>query len=392
MKRFLLLTVASMMLLELSAQQIKHPKAYDKAHFEEFQRILDNPTTKKNTKYVFTEAHELGLLGKMFYDTPNPYARIDVTKYPGMTKSENYQARCSAGLTVMFKTNSSTISVTTEFGQRYSSVATMPMAYLGYDLYIKNAKGEWQYASSKAAKEKDIKKNLVIIKNMAPGEKECLLYLPIYTEILSCKIGVEEGAYLEKLESPFRHKIVFHGSSYTHGISTSRAGMSYPMQFMRHTGLQVLGFGMSGNCKMQPYFADVLADVEADAYIFDPFSNGNYKSIRARLVPFIDRLVAAHPGKPLIFQQTIHREGRYFCMTNDAAEQAKKDMASTIFANEILGKPQYKDVYFILTDATDGDSHEYSVDGTHPDDHGYCMWARSIEKTVLKILAKYGIK
>ena len=148
---------------------------------------------------------------------------------------------------------------------------------------------------------------------------------------------------------------------------------------------------MSGNCKMQPYFAAVLENVDADAYVFDAFSNPDYKMIKERLQPFIDRMVAAHPGKPLIFQQTIRREARNFALTYDAKEQAKQDMASTLF-DQLLKDPKYADVYFIQTCACEKDNHEYSVDGTHPDDHGYYLWSKSIEKPILAILAKYGIK
>lgn len=365
-------------------------KAFDDAHFAEFQSILDNPTTPKGTKYVFTEATDLNLIGKAF-ETPNPYARIDTVKYKGFTKSENQQCRCSAGLAILFKTDATTISVKTVWGQLYESVATMGIAYRGYDLYIKNAKGEWQWAASGATKPGKGDENLVLLKDMDGSEHECLMYMPNYCEVYSCKIGVNEGAKIEALESPFRHKILFHGSSYTQGISCSRSGMTYPMQFMRHTGMQVIPMGMSGNCKMQPYYCDVMCDLEADAYVFDAFSNPDYKMIKERLQPFIDRLVAAHPGKPLIFQQTIYREKRNFSLTYDAQEQSKMDMASALF-HEILKDPKYKDVYFIQTNACEKGVHEYSVDGVHPDDHGYYLWSKSIEKPILKILAKYGIK
>ena len=390
MKRFIFAATVLLMVCSCSPKLYNVTKSYDDKHFAQLQAVIDNPTTPKGTGYSFTEASEIGLSGKMFYDTPNPYHRVDTVKYKGMTKGENFQARCSAGLTVMFSTNSSSISVKTKWGQQYYSVATMPIAYSGYDLYIKNKKGEWVWAASGAPKNYG-EDNLVLIKDMAPGDKECLLYLPIYSEILSCKIGVTVGSYIKKLDNQFRNKIVFHGSSYTHGISTSRPGMSYPMQFMRHTGMQVLGFGMSGNCKMQPYFAAVLENVDADAYVFDAFSNPDYKMIKERLQPFIDRMVAAHPGKPLIFQQTIRREARNFALTYDAKEQAKQDMASTLF-DQLLKDPKYADVYFIQTCACEKDNHEYSVDGTHPDDHGYYLWSKSIEKPILAILAKYGIK
>ena len=52
---------------------------------------------------------------------------------------------------------------------------------------------------------------------------------------------------------------------------------------------------------------------------------------------------------------------------------------------------KYKDVYFIQTNATDK-LHSTSVDGIHPSDHGYTIWAESIRKPIVKILKKYGIQ
>lgn len=390
MKKIVILSAVAALALGACTKPYNQTEYFDEAHFAAMQDILDNPTTPKNVVYEFTEATDLNLIGKA-WETPNPYARVDTIKYKGFTRSENQQCRCPAGLAVLFKTNSTTISVTTEWGQLYSSVSTMPIAYRGYDLYIKNAQGEWQWAASGATKPDKGDSNLVLIKNMDGSEHECLLYLPNYCEVYSCKIGVAEGSTIEALESPFRHRIVFHGSSYTQGISCSRSGMTYPMQFMRHTGLQVIPMGMSGNCKMQPYYCDVMCDIEADAYVFDSFSNPDYKMIKDRLQTFVDRLVAAHPGKPIIFQQTIYRESRNFSIERNTFEQAKQDMASSLF-HEMLKDPKYKDVYFIQTNACEPGCHEYSVDGTHPDDHGYYLWAKSIEKPILKILKKYGIR
>ena len=229
---------------------------------------------------------------------------------------------------------------------------------------------------------------------MDGSEHECLLYFPTYSEELSIKVGVEEGSTLAAIGNPFRHRIAIWGSSYTHGSSTSRAGMAYPAQFSRATGLQMLSLGCSGRCMLQDYFCDVLVDVDADAFVFDSFSNPSAKVIRERLVPFIDRMIAAHPGKPLIFQQTIYRERRNFNTVEDEREQAKMDMAAQIF-KEIKstpeGKEKYKDVYFIIPDACPL-SHEASVDGVHPDNYGYTLWMQSIEKPIVKILRKYGIR
>ena len=263
----------------------------------------------------------------------------------------------------------------------------MPLSHRGYDLYIKDG-DQWLWAAAGATKPEKSDRNLALIRDMDNTMKECLLYLPIHTEVNSVKIGVEKGAEIEAIESPFRHRIGIFGSSFTHGISTSRAGMSYPMQLMRWTGLQFLNLGCRGNCKMQTYFADVLCDADVDALVFDTFSNPDAAMIEERLFPFIEQIQKAHPDIPLIFQQTIYRERRNYCTSLDKEEREKQEIAEKLMKEACR---KYKNVYFIRPDAT-STLHETSVDGVHPGDYGYTLWAKSIEKPLLKILKKYGIK
>ena len=58
-------------------------------------------------------------------------------KYKGFTKGENTQVRCSAGLAILFKTNSTVISVLTDLGYINRGVNTLGVSLRGYDLYIK---------------------------------------------------------------------------------------------------------------------------------------------------------------------------------------------------------------------------------------------------------------
>ncbi len=343
---------------------------------------------KGPVNYVFTEASELNLIGKIMDGTPNPYHRVDTVIYKGFTSGENTQLRCSAGLAVLFKTDSPSISVKTRYGYQYAyPLNATPNSYRGYDLYIKKD-GRWAWAGAGSTKYNKSTDNVVLVKDMDASVKECMLYLPVYSEVYSVGIGIEEGSHIEAIESPFRHRIAFYGSSYTQGVSTSRGGMSYPMQFMRATGLQVLSLGCSGNAKMQPYFADVLCDVEADAFVFDVFSNPRADMIEERLFPFIEKIRAAHPGVPLIFQQTIHRDSRNFNLDAEKVESDKMRVADSLMR---IAVKRYDDVYYIIPDASGG-KIETQVDGVHPGDYGYGLWAESIRKPVLKILRKYGIK
>ena len=336
--------------------------------------------------WVKVEASSLTLVGKAF-DTPNPYHRIDTVVYKGFTEKENEMCRFSAGLAVLFRTDAPTIGVSIDMGVRRKDSFR---SYRGVDLYIiKDGKWTWAGMNDFSAQFQNPDLVKPVVKNMDTSMKECILYLPTFSEVNACQICVPEGSVIEPLESPFHHKIVFHGSSFTHGHSTTRAGMSYPMQFMRRTGLQVIPLGFSGRCMMQPYFADVLEDIEADAYVFDAFSNPTADIIRERLLPFIDRMVKAHPGKPIIMQQTIYWEKENF--DRDAQKEFTGRRATADSLMRIACK-RYKDVYFIHPDAALHNGESSTADGVHPNDNGYSLWERSIEKQLRPILRKYGIK
>lgn len=349
--------------------------------------VVISAQTPKNVRYVFTEASDLNVIGKIIEGTPNPYHRVDTVRYKGFTKGENRKVRYSAGLAVLFKTNSTTISVKSVYGECNTPTANTRIASQGFDLYIKDGK-DWKYAASGVNEENKKNANRVLIKNMDGKEKECMLYLPMNSEMYSVKIGIQEGAYIEALESPFRHRIGIFGSSFTHGASATRPGMSYPMQLMRWTGLQFLNLGCSGVGKLQSYYATVLCDADVDALVFDMFSNPNVQLIEERLFPFIEKIQKSHPDIPLVFQQTIYRERRNFDRATEAYEAEKQEVAARLMKEACK---KYENVYFIQTNATDK-LHETSTDGTHPSDYGYTLWARSIQKPLLKIFRKYGIK
>ena len=173
-----------------------------------------------------------------------------------------------------------------------------------------------------------------------------------------------------------------------HGASTGRAGQTVPGYLTRMTGMQFCSLGVSGDCRMQPQFANALKDAEVDAFVFDAFSNGNAESVHENLFKFIETLQSTKPGVPLIFMSTIWRERRNFDLQHDDVEAKIAEMADSLMA---IAVKKYKDVYFIKSNAT-SDQHDTTIDGVHPGDWGYHMWAESVVKQITKILKKYGIK
>ncbi len=332
----------------------------------------------------FTEAKDLTLLGKII-PTVNPYHRVD-TMGKRLNKSENRLVRQSGGLMVAFRTDSPFIAVKTAFGEQQAQYSTTPISARGYDLYIRKD-GQWLWAGAGVYKGADKEAAVVIAENLGNESKDCLLYLPLFSEERSVQIGTAEKTTIQSLKNPFRHKIALFGSSYTHGVSTSRPGMTYGAQLGRRAGWEILNLGLSGNSKLQMTFAEVLAASDADVFLIDAFSNPTPAEMKERLFPFIETLQQAHPGKPLIFQRSIYREKRNFNRRVDKSETAKLQMADSLMG---IAMKRYKDVYYIRPDATSED-HETSVDGTHPGDYGYRLWERSLEKPLKKILRKYKI-
>ncbi len=351
--------------------------------------VLDAPSSSSETKLQFTEASDLTLLGKVFPDTRKPYERMDFKRFGGWDRNDRNLLEMSSGIMVSFRTDAPEISVKPIF-KSLSNSKSSGYAVRGFDLYIRE-NGKWVWAGDCAYRstiETENGRVRTLVREMAPGMKECLLYLPTYSKETSVKIGIPEGYTIEKGDNPFRHRICLHGSSFMHGANTSRAGQTVPGFLTRSTGLQFCSLGVSGDCKMQPQFANALKEADVDAFVFDAFSNGSDESIEANLFNFIETIQSAKPGVPLIFLGSIRMERDNF--NTQKAEQDGKRVAK---GEELIAKAvkKYKDVYFIKSNAADP-AHDTTADGVHPADWGYHLWAESIREPLLKILRKYGIR
>ena len=329
---------------------------------------------------------DLGLQGKLV-ETDNPFDRFNPDEYPEVyddSKTLVNQIRSSSGYFVAFRTDSKTVQVKVEYVNSSHNE--------GCDIYIKKD-GRWLYAGSKPKVKHGEVANLV--RSMDGSMHECIVYFPRQVPIRSMHLIIDKKASIEGMECPFRHRIAALGSSFTQGAGVTRPGVTWSAQLSRMTGLMFINMGFSGNCKLQPFFAQVLGRSDAEAYVIDGFSNPSAQQIRDRLFVFIDTLRAAEKEvgkdpKPIIFLKTIWREGNNFNVSKYEREMAKMEAADQMMA---LACAQYDDVHWVTTtDATDYNYHETCTDGTHPNDYGYTLWAESIRKPVTKILAKYGIK
>ena len=343
-------------------------------------------------KVRYYNAAELNVIGKAI-PTSKDFTRIDTTAYKFNDWRIDEYACHSTGLAVLFATDSPFIKARWVTSEKNAAANMTAISQKGLDLYIKQD-GEWVFAGvGRPQMDKGPSYDRhedIIVKSMAPGRKECLLYLPLFDRLDSLFIGVDANSYIESIENPFKYRIVVKGSSVTHGIAASRSGMTYGARFGRDNGFYCFNLGFSGKSKLQPEYAKYLADIEdVDAFIFDTFSHPSAEIIHENFDRFVDIIRAAHPETPLIFMQTERRESRNFDTWREDFE-TKKQAAAVEEIKERMKTDKH--IYFIPSDEFLGHDHLATSDGSHPTDLGFTRMLDAISPKILKIFRKYGIK
>ena len=338
----------------------------------------------------YVDASTLNICGYTLKSEKTPYSRFDPTQYPMPNKHIVGMSKYSTGMYVMFSTDSKTISAKWKWVKRGMGNNMTPILQRGLDLYIEKD-GKWYFVGvgRPSGDQNKCESSFKIAKNMPSGTKKCMLYLPAWCEVTELQIGVDAGSSIEAIESPYRYKILTHGSSVTHGASASRPGMTYTARMSRYTGFDFVNFGFSGECKLQPEFAKIIAETEADAYMFDAFSNPTPKEIRERLEPFIKTITEAHPDKAFIFLQTHMREDTLF-----EEKWLNFNLERRATVRELMPQmvKKYKNVYFLDAENITSADYDGTVDGAHPTDLGFDNFIKTWMPKVKKILKKHGIK
>lgn len=335
----------------------------------------------------YVDAAKLNILGKAL-PVDKPFARIDVKKHSFNDATIDKYAGYSTGLAIAFTTDSRTISAKWKTGSGNAGDNMTAISNKGMDLYIKKD-GKWVFAGVARPNMKNppyADHQGTIVSDMAEGVKECLLYLPLFDRVDQLEIGVDEGADIRPMDNPFKYRIIVKGSSVTHGASASRPGMTYAARLSRDTGWDCINLGFSGRSKLQKEYAEFLALVEADAFIFDTFSNPSAELIYENFNQFVDIIRKTHPDTPMIFMQTERRETRNFNLDREKFESDKQKAAEEMVRARMKND---RNIYFITSEDFLGHDHEATVDGSHPTDLGFTYMLESITPQIRKILKKY---
>lgn len=285
-------------------------------------------------------------------------------------------SRDSAGMMARFKTDGAAIYARYKVSKANLAMPHMPATGVsGLDLYARDEKGAWRWVYVTKPDRQSIE--TAIVTDMAPGEREYALYLPLYNGVESLEIGVPAGARFEGLAPRSEKPIVFYGTSITHGACASRPGMVHTAILGRRFNRPVINLGFSGNGRMDPAVGELMCEIDAAVFVIDCLPNMDAKAVSERTVPLVKQLRAARPDAAIVLVEDrpftnswIRPSRQQFHAENHAA--LKRSF-------EELRDASFGRLYYIPGDRLLGDDAEGATDASHPSDLGFMRQADVFE-------------
>lgn len=328
----------------------------------------------------------IGIEGQGWSDTQAKFDRLPA-KAEGVVRGPVWGlSHHSAGMAVRFKTDATTIDARWSLTSSNLAMPHMPATGVsGLDLYVRSASGKWRWLAN-GRPTKTPTNQVTLAKEIPAGEREYMLYLPLYNGVTSVEIGIAKDAYLEQLDRPAGMKpIVFYGTSITQGGCASRPGMVHTAILGRRLERSVINLGFSGNGKMEQEVAALLAELDVAVYVIDCLPNMNAGEVTARTEPLVQTIRKAHPTTPILLVEDRSYSDSFLIESkrqrNESSREAFHAAYDRLLAQGVTGLTYLKGQHLL------GDDGDATVDSSHPTDLGFSRMADAFEPVLRKLLA-----
>ncbi len=332
------------------------------------------------------DAKGLTVEGLGFRDLKSPYDRLPV-RAEGVVRPEVWNlSRDSAGVVVRFTAATTAIHARwTLTNKSLASVNITAIASSGLDLYARTDGGRWHWLG--IGRPTQFPENTdALITGIPAGSREYMIYLPLRNGVTSLEIGLPKGSTISAgSPRPAGSKpILFYGTSITHGIGASRAGMTHVSMVGRTFGREVINLGFSGNGRMEPEVLKFVAELDPAVFVLDCLPNMGAKDVTERTVPGVRILREAHPTTPILLVEDRNYETGFLVQARRDSNEANHAALREAYA--ALQKEKVPALYYLKADDLLGHDGEGTVDGSHPTDLGFTRQAAEFEKVLRKIL------
>jgi hypothetical protein len=334
----------------------------------------------------WTDIRTLDVEGRGWNDTAAFYDRLPARANGMVPPAVYYLSRQSAGMLVRFTTDARTIKARWSLTSTNLALPHMPATGVsGLDLYVRGSDRKWHWAGNGIPKAQTNEVNLIA--DMDPGEREYLLYLPLYNGVHSVELGVANGCKLTRA-GPWgggeRKPIVFYGTSIQQGGCATRPGMVHSSILGRWLDWPTINLGFSGAGKMEIALAELISELDASVYVLDCLPNMDHKLLDEHLEPFIRLLRKARPNTPIVLVEDRTFSNAHLVPGRREGHALRRKVLSDTY--NALKEDGVKELYYIPGEGLLGPDHEGTVDASHPTDLGYMHQARAMEKTLRPLL------
>ncbi|MEM6378524.1 MAG: SGNH/GDSL hydrolase family protein [Bacteroidota bacterium] len=279
-------------------------------------------------------------------------------------------SKSSAGLSIRFLSNSSSISVKWKLLKNARMNHMAETGIKGVDLYFNND-GTWQYLNT--ARPSGIENEFMLIDNMSNEMREYKMFLPLYDGVESIEVGIDVNSVIKKPAKNNNKPIIFYGTSITQGGCASRPGMVHTNIISRKLKRDCINFGFSGNGRMEQPINELIAGFDPLFYVIECLPNMTAEQITNRTIPLVKTIRQQHPETPIIFVENFIYEMSALNRERAALVQGRNKALKTQYAK--IMEDGYQNILYINSENATGTDHEGTVDGVHFTDLGFIRYA-----------------
>lgn len=334
------------------------------------------------------DVRELRLEGKGWEETKAPFDRLPAKAEKTVRAPVWNLSRHSAGICVRFVTDATTIHARWKLTSKQLAMPHMPATGVsGLDLYVKLKDNKWRWLA--VGRPTAVMNQVRLVTGIPTGKREYLLYLPLYNGVASVEVGVPNGSTLAK--APARSAetskpLVFYGTSITQGGCASRPGMVHTAILGRRLDRPVINLGFSGNGRLEPEVARLMAELDPAVFVIDCLPNVVAKQVSERVEPLVQILRKARPDTPIVLVEDRSYTDSFLVTAKHKRNlESRKALKA---AYEKLRADGVKHLHYLPGEDLIGDDGEGTVDSSHPTDLGFMRQADAFAKVLGPILAK----
>ena len=288
----------------------------------------------------------------------------------------------TSGGRVRFKTNSSYVAISSKMCNIGKMDHFAITGSAGFDMYVKQDGVDRFYSTFRPSF--DFSGGFDSLFDFGFSEmREITINFPLYSDVCELYIGLEQEAMVEE-PTPYAYDkpIVYYGHSITQGGCASRPGNSYPSILSRKFNIDFINLGFSGSARGEKEIADYIASLDMKIFVYDYDHNApSLQHLEKTHEKMFKIIRAAHPYLPVIMMSSTSMD-RFF----DDRNKRRQIIRQTYENAKASGD---NNVYF-WDGGTEFEPYveNGTVEGCHPNDHGFVGIAKTLERFLKVILEK----